>query len=114
MKKQDLIMQPLDIFFDSVDELGLILLDGSTDLSDRLVTRQSCGLRPHTFGRTKRALNFENTLNISLAFLAVPNRSLRRAIIWFSTLATRSLYAFSAVTQISVPSIISSISEQDV
>jgi len=100
-------MQPLDILFDGVDELCLILLDGSTDLSDRLVTRhQRCGLRSHTFGRTKRALNFENTLNISLAFLAVPSRSLRRAIIWFSTLATRSLYAFSAVTQISVPSVI--------
>ena len=26
-------------------------------------------------------------------------------MIWFSTLATRSLYAFSAVTHISVPSI---------
>ena len=100
-------MQPLDIFFNSIDELSLVLLDGSTDLMDRLATRYTCcRLRPHTFGRTKRALNFENTLNISLAFLAVPSRSLRRAIIWFSTLATRSLYAFSAVTQISVPSII--------
>ena len=100
-------MQPLDVFFDGINELGLILLDGSTDLCDRLVTRHKCyGLRSHTFGRTKRALNFENTLNISLAFLAVPSRSLRRAMIWFSTLATRSLYAFSAVTQISVPSTI--------
>ena len=33
-------MQPLDILFDGVNELGLILLDGSTDLSDCLVTRQ--------------------------------------------------------------------------
>jgi len=99
-------VQPLDILLDSIDELGLVFLDGSTDLRHNLAPRrQRCGLWPHTFGRTKRALNFENTLNISLAFLAVPSRSLRRAIIWFSTLATRSLYAFSAVTQISVPSI---------
>jgi hypothetical protein len=58
-------------------------------------------------------LNFENTLNISLAFLAVPSRSLRREMIWFSTLATRSLYAFSAVTQISVPSVARFHQQQD-
>jgi len=57
-----------------------------------------------TFGRTNNALNFEKTRNISFAFRAVPRRSLSLAMIWFSTLETRSLYAFSAVTQISVPS----------
>lgn len=57
-----------------------------------------------TFGRTNNALNLENTLNISFALRAVPSLSRSRAIIWFSTLATLSLYAFSAATQISVPS----------
>ena len=32
-------MQPLDIFFNSIDELSLVLLDGSADLMDRLATR---------------------------------------------------------------------------
>lgn len=58
-----------------------------------------------TLGRTNRALNLENTLNISFALRAVPSLSRSLAIIWFSTLATRSLYAFSAATQISVPSV---------
>lgn len=58
----------------------------------------------YTLGRTKSALNFEKTRNISFALRAVPSLSRRRAIIWFSTRATRSLYAFSAATQISLPS----------
>jgi hypothetical protein len=36
-------------------------------------------------GLTNNALNFENTLNISFAFLAVPSLSLNRAMIWFCT-----------------------------
>ena len=58
-----------------------------------------------TLGRTNKALNLENTLNISFALRAVPSLSRSLAMIWFSTLATRSLYAFSAATQISVPSV---------
>lgn len=82
MEKHDLIMQSLDILFDGIDELGLVLLDGSTNLSDHLAMRhERHRLWTPTFGRTKRALNLENTLNISLAFLAVPSRSLRRAMI---------------------------------
>ena len=33
-------MQPLDILFDCVDELRLVLLDGSTDLRDHLATQR--------------------------------------------------------------------------
>ena len=72
-------------------------------------TCKTCCLRKicadRTFGRTNNALNFENTRNISLALRAVPRRSRSREMIWFSTRDTRSLYAFSAATQISVPSI---------
>ena len=32
-------MQPLDVLFDGINELGLVLLDGSTNLGDRLATR---------------------------------------------------------------------------
>lgn len=58
----------------------------------------------HTFGLTNKALNLLNTRNISFALRAVPNLSLSRAMIWFSTLETRSLYAVSAAVQISEPS----------
>ncbi|KIM89984.1 hypothetical protein PILCRDRAFT_812778 [Piloderma croceum F 1598] len=50
------------------------------------------------------AFNLKNTLNILFAFLAVPSLSRNCAIVWFSTLATHSLYAFSAATHISIPS----------
>jgi hypothetical protein len=33
-KEADLVVQTLDVLFDRVDELGLVLLDGSTDLQD--------------------------------------------------------------------------------
>lgn len=55
-------------------------------------------------GRTKRVLNLENTRNISCALRAVASLSRSREMIWFSILATRSLYAVSAVYQISEPS----------
>lgn len=101
-------MQPLDVIFDGLNELGLVLLDGAADLSGYVIKHRRAvqAFERHTFGRTNSELNFENTRNISFAFLAVPSLSRNLAIIWFSTLATRSLYAFSAVTQISVPSAI--------
>jgi hypothetical protein len=102
---KNFVMKVLDIFLDAVYELSLVFLDGTTNL------KQGCEMEVKirspfflTFGRTKRALNLEKTRNISFAFLAVPRRSRNLAMIWFSTLDTRSLYPFSAATQISVPS----------
>jgi hypothetical protein len=101
-------MQSLDILLDRVNELGLVLLDGTPDLMYGYCKNSSSIYRERrqvrTFGLTNSALNFENTRNISLALRAVPRRSRSREMIWFSTRDTRSLYAFSAATQISVPS----------
>ena len=34
-KKHDLVVEPFAILLDGIDELGLVLLDGSTNLWDR-------------------------------------------------------------------------------
>jgi hypothetical protein len=102
---RELLAQPADILLDRVDQAGLVFLDGSADLkykSRRLIGEE--GRKERTLGRTKRVLNLENTRNISCALRAVASLSRSREMIWFSILATRSLYAVSAVYQISEPS----------
>lgn len=73
----EFLMKSFDIFFHALNQLGLVLLNGSTDLvgnsSDMKVKKLQKML--HTLGRKNSALNLENTRNISLAFLAVARRS---------------------------------------
>ena len=40
-KEHDLVVQPLDILLDGINELGLVLLDGSTNLWDRQKTTRT-------------------------------------------------------------------------
>ena len=96
----------LDVLLYRVNKLCLILLDGTSNLGneDRFIYFKGLNGTQRTLGRMKRALNLENTLNISFALRAVPGLSRSLAMIWFSTLSIRSLYALSAATQMSVPS----------
>jgi hypothetical protein len=74
-------MQMFQILLHRVNELRLVLLNGSPNLvASEYHPRTDAG-QNRTFGRTKSALNLENTLNISFAFLAVPNLSRNRAMI---------------------------------
>ena len=59
-------------------------------------------------GRMKSALKREKIRNISLAFLAVPSWSRRRAVMRVSTLSILSSYRRMAASQASVPSLLMS------
>lgn len=86
------VMKTFDVFLDRVNELGLVFLDGATNLKRYHIEKAVIVvLKIRTLGRTNRALNLEKTRNISLALRAVPSRSRKREIIWFSTRATRSV-----------------------
>lgn len=109
-------------FFPQTSDWGLTLLMWYALLEEYWILNFSCKasissltrwiswvwysrMAPRMWGRTKSALNREKMRNISLAFLAVPRRSRRRAVMRVSTRSIRSSYRFEAASQTSTPSL---------
>ena len=83
-----------------IDTLSLVVLYRATNLHECCsAERSQQEKKARTVGKAYE------TLNITFASHAVSSLSGSLAVIWFSIRDTRSLYTFSDVTHISVPSV---------